>query len=199
MLVHLLLLASLAAPSDSLASDAAGPRVDREILGLRTTHVRERAGDSVRQRTRPKAIEYSVWYERRATVHRIASYATLPLFAAEVVTGQELLRNGPEAAGWARNSHGFVAGSLGGLFVLNTITGGWNLIDSRKDPNGRGWRTLHALLMLTADAGFAYTGSLAEGAEESAANRRQHRNAAIISSSVAALGYLLMLPPLRRD
>lgn len=153
--------------------------------------------DTVRKR--PKAIEYSAWYERRATIHRIASWATLPLFAAEVVTGQELFKNGPEAADWAKDSHGIVAGSLGGLFVINSVTGLWNVIDARKDPEGRKWRTTHAILMLVADAGFAYAGSLADGAEESSDIRDRHRMVALSASSVALVSYLMMLPPLRRD
>jgi len=56
-----------------------------------------------------------------------------------------------------------------------------------------------ALLMLAADAGFAYAGSLAEEAENSAATRSRHRTVAIMSSSVALVSYLMMLPPLRRD
>jgi uncharacterized membrane protein len=199
VLVNLVLLTSLIASSDSLASAPPGPRADSETVGIRSTFAREMEQDSVPRRRRPKAIEYSEWYERRATVHRIASWTTIPLFAAEVVTGQELFKNGPEAADWAKDSHGIIAASLGGLFALNTVTGVWNLWDARHDANGRKWRTLHAVLMLAADAGFAYTGSLADDAEESAAKRRQHRTAAITSSSIALVGYFIMLPPVRRD
>jgi hypothetical protein len=92
-----------------------------------------------------------------------------------------------------------VAGSLGALFALNSVTGVWNLWDARHDPAGRRWRTAHAVLMLVADAGFAYTGSLADGAENSAATRSRHRSAALTSSGVALASYLMMLPPLRRD
>ena len=155
-------------------------------------------GDTVPRR-RPRAVEYSEWYTRRATIHKVASWTTLPLFAAEVVTGQELFKNGPQAADWAKDSHGIIAGSLGGLFAVNTVTGVWNLWDARKDENGRKWRTVHAVLMLAADAGFAYTGSLADDAENSSVIRSRHRAAAITSSSVALASYLMMLPPLRRD
>lgn len=155
--------------------------------------------DTVRRRTRPKAIEYSVWYERRATVHWIASWTTVPLFAAEYVTGQELFAHGPESADWAKDSHGAIAGSLAGLFAVNTVTGVWNLWDARHDPNGRTWRTLHSILMLAADAGFAYAGSLADDAEDSADIRRKHKRVAITSGSIALASYVMMLPPLRRD
>jgi hypothetical protein len=177
------------------AQQLAGPVASHLTAGVRLAEI----GDTIPKRPRAKAIEYSDWYERRATIHRIASWATLPLFAAEVVTGQELIKNGPEAAGWARDSHGIVAGSLGGLFALNTLTGAWNLWDSRADENGRKWRTTHAILMLVADAGFAYTGSLADGSENSSATRNRHRTAALTSSSVALVSYLMMLPPFRRD
>ena len=42
---------------------------------------------------RPKAIQYSDWYSRRLTVHRIGSYTMLPLFAAEWSLGQNLLQD----------------------------------------------------------------------------------------------------------
>ncbi len=180
------------------AQEVSSPEVAGPYASALTSGVRLPVGaDTVRRR--PKAVEYTDWYERRATIHRVASWATLPLFAAEVVTGQELFKNGPEAAQWAKDSHGIVAGSLGGLFALNTLTGGWNLIAARHDPAGRKWRTVHALLMLTADAGFAYAGSLADAAEESSVMRDRHRMVAITSSSVALASYLMMLPPLRRD
>jgi len=170
---------------------SAGPRIDRLAAGVQR--------DTIPVRPRPIAIEHSDWYYRRQTVHRVASWVTLPLFAAEVVTGQELFNNGPEAADWAQDAHGVMAGSLAGLFAVNTVTGAWNLWDSRHEPEGRKWRTTHAILMLVADAGFAYTGLLAEDAEESSARRRDHRTAALTSSSIALLSYAMMLPPIRRD
>lgn len=176
-----------------------GPTVTGTIAGVRVDAPAPSAPGDTIPRRRARAIEYSDWFYRRATIHKVASWTTLPLFAAEVVTGSELYRNGPEAADWAKDSHGVIAGSLGGLFAVNTVTGLWNLWDARHDPNGRKWRTTHALLMLAADAGFAYTGSLAERAENSADVRSQHRTAAFASSGVALVSYLMMLPPLRRD
>lgn len=211
MLVQLALSLMVVAPVDTIpigsavVDSPAGPRSALVIIGARldpellAVTVPPASQDTVRRRPRPVAIEYSDWYERRATIHRLASWTTIPLFAAEVVTGQELFKNGPEAADWAQDSHGIVAASLGGLFAVNTVTGVWNLWDARHDPNGRKWRTAHAVLMLVADAGFAYAATLAEDAEESSIKRREHRTVAISASSVALLSYVMMLPPLRRD
>ena len=207
VLARLVLVAQLiASPVPSLSAEhadsAQGPRATYAITGVNLDAARVAPvapvapaapvapfafADTVTRRRRPVAIEYSDWYERRATIHRLASWTTLPLFAAEVVTGQELFRNGPDAADWAQDSHGIIAGSLAGLFALNTVTGVWNLWDARHDPSGRKWRTVHAVLMLAADAGFAYAGALAEDAEESSDTRRQHRTVAISASSVALL------------
>lgn len=184
---------AVALPDSAPAASPApyGPRIDGLAVRIQR--------DTLPARPRPIAIEHSDWYYRRQTVHRIASWATLPLFAAEVVTGQELFENGPEAADWAQDAHGVMAGSLAGLFAVNTVTGAWNLWDSRHEPEGRKWRTTHAILMLVADAGFAYTGYLADEAEESGARRRDHRTAALTSSSIALISYAMMLPPIRRD
>lgn len=189
----------VAAPLEAQAAQATprGPTLAAATAGVLHSDTPLAADDTVRRR--PRAVEYSDWYMRRATIHRVASWTTLPLFAAEVVTGQELFRNGPQAAEWAQDSHGIIAGSLAGLFAVNSVTGVWNLWAARHDESGRTWRTVHAVLMLAADAGFAYTGSLAEEAENSSAARRRHKSAAITSSSVALASYLMMLPPLRRD
>jgi hypothetical protein len=57
------------------------------------------------------AVEHSAAYQTRAKVHKYASFATLPLFAAEVALGQALY-NTPANAGGKRAAHAFVgAGS----------------------------------------------------------------------------------------
>jgi hypothetical protein len=104
---------------------------------------------------RDQAIEHTDAYYTRLTIHRWGSYVMLPLFAGEYVLGNELL-NGANPAGWVRPMHGVGAGALGVLFGVNTITGVWNLVESRKDP-GAVRRILHSTLMLAADAGFLYT------------------------------------------
>lgn len=138
--------------------------------------------------------EYSDAYFVRYEIHRYASYAMLPLFAAQALSGMQLMDKGSDAPGWARSSHGPLAAAVAGLFAVNTVTGGWNLWESRKDPVDRGRRTLHSLLMLAADAGFAATGMLAEDAEENGDSRALHRNVALGSIGTAALSYAIMLP-----
>jgi hypothetical protein len=144
---------------------------------------------------RPKAIEYSDAYYTRLTIHRYASYAELPLFAAEYALGQRIL-NGQESGDFASSStvsaHKVVAGSLGLLFAVNTVTGLWNLYDARHDPAGRTRRYLHALSMLAADAGFLYTASLAGDAREEQSSANQHRNAALVSMGIATASTLMM-------
>jgi hypothetical protein len=146
---------------------------------------------------RPAAIEYSELYGVRLAVHRYASYATIPLFVAEYAIGRSLY-NRPGASESLRSAHGAVAGAVAGLFVVNTVTGVWNLWDSRRDPAGRTRRYIHAALMLAADAGFAWTGALAPDDDEgglpsNAGRRNMHRTVAISSMSVALLGYGMML------
>jgi Na+/H+ antiporter NhaA len=147
----------------------------------------------------PAPVEYSDWYGRRLTIHRWASYATLPLFAFQYAAGEQLYKKSVDAPEWAKRWHGPAATAVAVLFGVNTVTGVWNLWDARKDPEGRKWRTAHAMLMLAADAGFTATGMLAERAERSESARRQHRNIALSSMAVATVSYLMMLPPFRRD
>lgn len=153
----------------------------------------------VRKRMKAVTVEYSDWYSRRLTIHRWASYATLPLFAGNYVTGEQLLQKGNLAPAWAINAHGPLATSVATLFAVNTLTGGWNLWDGRHDPNGRAWRTTHALLMLAADAGFTTAGILSNEAERSDQRRRLHRTVALSSIGVSLLSYTMMLSPFRHD
>jgi hypothetical protein len=144
---------------------------------------------------RPRAIEYSDGYYTRLTIHRYASYAELPLFALEYGLGQRILngqRTGDFASSGTRSAHKVVAGGLGVLFAVNTVTGVWNMIEARHDPAGRTRRDIHALSMLLADAGFLWTASLAGDARESQNGANRHRNAAIASISVATASTLMM-------
>src|SRR5438105_2086683 len=106
-------------------------------------------------RARPRSIEYSDAYYTRLTVHRYGSYAMLPLFAAEYALGQNLLNDG-SPAGWIKPTHLAVAYGIGGLFTVNTVTGAWNLWESRPDPTDRTRRWLHTAIMLASDAGFVW-------------------------------------------
>jgi len=149
---------------------------------------------------RPRAIEYSNSYAVRLTIHRYASYATLPLFIAEYALGRSLYNTAPDSVSSSvRSAHGAVAVGIAALFGVNTVTGGWNLWDARKDPAGRTRRYVHAALMLVSDAGFVATGALAPSRRAELAGtidpnrRRLHRTVAIASMSTALAGYVMML------
>src|ERR1700730_9268613 len=73
------------------------------------------AGADTVKRKRPKSIEYSDAYYPRLTIHRVASYAELPLFAAEYVLGERLIkedRTGFPSQG-VKTAHTTVALGLG--------------------------------------------------------------------------------------
>ncbi len=146
---------------------------------------------------RPHAIEYSDAYGVRLAIHRYASYTEIPLFVAEYVLGEKLLRdrrngvfNGEgEVEG---GMHGTVAAALAGLFTVNTVTGAWNLWDSRKDPAGRTRRWLHTITMLAADAGFLWTAAAINDARRTDAGAVVHRRRAVFSMSLATASTLMM-------
>jgi hypothetical protein len=144
-------------------------------------------------RKRTTAVEYSSFYNTRLKIHQVLSWTMLPLFALQYASGQQILKYGNAAPDWAKNSHGVTAGLIGGLFVVNTVTGAWNLWDSRKDPAGRTRRYIHSALMFVAGAGFAYTASLADDEGGYSSDAQQHKNAAMVSVGVATVGWLMML------
>ena len=144
---------------------------------------------------RPRAIEYSEAYAVRLKIHQIASYFELPLFVGEYFLGEKLLadqRNGLQTSGGTKSAHGAVATGLGALFAVNTVTGVWNLIESRHEPAGRLRRWLHSVAMLAADAGFMLTASAAGEARRTDAGANKHRSLAIGSMSLAAVSTIMM-------
>lgn len=157
------------------------------------------AADSIGQRKQPTdtlprrrhAIEYSDWYARRLLVHRIGSYVELPLFATEFLLGQKLI-NGADPHSTIGSAHALTAGGIGVLFTVNTVTGLWNLWDARSDPAGRTRRTFHSLAMLAGDAGFVWTGVIADQAKRSNDAARRHRNVALGSIGISTLGTAMM-------
>jgi hypothetical protein len=180
------------------ASGHVGPRI--EPLGFSERAASTVAdsllpGDTVtRKRTRPHAIEYSDAYYTRLRIHHLASFAELPLFAAEYVLGQRLLneeRTGFPSQG-LKTAHTTVALGLGALFTINTVTGGWNLWESRNDPADRALRFIHSAAMLGADAGFAWAGASGGGAKNSQAEANHHRTIAISSMALATAGTAMM-------
>lgn len=147
----------------------------------------------------PPMVEYSDGYRLRAKVHKIGSFAMLPLAGTEFLLGQSLYKTSNEST---KGAHVAVGAAIGTLFAVNTVTGVWNLAASRHDPNGRTKRWVHALLMLTADAGFVATAAVAPGEREGrfaststsfADQRALHRTVALSSLVVGTAGYLVML------
>jgi len=164
--------------------------------------LRNPAGDD--QATPPRRvapIEYSEGYKARAKIHKIASFATLPLFVANYVVAQDLYNNpGDESK---KGLHVGLATSTGVLFGVNTVTGAWNLWEGRKDPSHRGRRMTHGILMMAADVGFLATAMLAPESEEhdehtgvsspSNGGAGTHRAVALTSMGIATVSYLIML------
>ena len=149
--------------------------------------------DTIR-RQRRRAYEYSNGYTLRNTIHRRLSYAMLPLFAMSYLSGDQILAKGADAPQWAKSMHRPSATGSAVLFTANAVTGGWNLIEGRRDPNGRTKRFLHSALFMGASAEFVYSGTqLANEAEQSSDKRRQHRNVNIAAMGVSTASWLLML------
>jgi hypothetical protein len=171
--------------------DEPPPAAPPAVLRIPSTLFRQ---DSA-QTARPVAIEHSDAYLMRAKIHKFASFATLPLFAAEVALGQSLDGSNDSKKG----AHAIVGAGLVGLFGVNTVTGAWNLFgEGRQDKEGRTLRLVHGLLMMAADVGFLATTVSApstgrNGALTFQANRTTHRNLAIASVSIGTAGYLMML------
>jgi hypothetical protein len=135
------------------------------------------------------AFEYSEGYRTRAKIHRVASFATLPLFVTEAFVGQSLYN---EPTDGKRDAHLVVAGGIGALFAVNTVTGVWNLLEARKDPHFGKKKWAHALLMLGGDVGMVTTAALGPG-EGNTDGKAAHRAAAITTAAMATTGYLIML------
>ena len=176
-----------ASSPDTTRSPVVVPVITRALLPVDTPVVR-----------RPLAIEYSDFYYTRLTIHRIGSYTMLPLFAAEYSLGQNLIQDASPPS-WMKPTHALVAGGIGVLFGINTITGVWNLWDARKDPEGRTRRIVHSVLMLASDAGFALAGATAPerddnyfdyGGYQHRAN--VHRGIAIGSIAASTVGGVMM-------
>ena len=138
---------------------------------------------------RVKAIEISDWYNRRLTLHRYLSYTVIPIFAVQWAAGERIYKHGNQAPDWAKTTHRAGATALAGIFTVNTVTGLWNLWDSRKAPQGRALRTFHAITMLAADAGFTYAGAkLSKEAETDFDKRKEHRTVALSSMALTVIG-----------
>lgn len=165
----------------------AGPRLRRVAFGVDDSASHDLSA-------RPRAVEHSDAYYTRLTIHRVASYTEFPLFAAEYVLGERLLKD--ERTGYPpsslKNAHVAVAGGLGVLFTVNTITGVWNAWDARHDSAGRTLRLVHSAAMLGADAGFAWAGAIGGNARNSTQAADRHRVVSIGSMALATAGTAIM-------
>jgi hypothetical protein len=175
-------------------ADVAAPVIHLRSLALPSTRLQDEA-----QPLHAAAIEHSDAYQTRRKIHKYASFATLPLFAAEVALGQSLY-NAPTGEGSKRAAHGIVGAGIVGLFAVNTVTGAWNMFgEDRKDPSDRALRLVHGLLMMAADVGMVATSQSGPGGRSRRdplafdASKATHRNMAIVSISVGTAGYLIML------
>jgi len=142
-------------------------------------------------RKRRRAVQYSDAYYTRLQIHRVGSWLELPVFGTEYWLGQKLINDIPPA-GWVKPTHTTVAAVLGGLFVVNTVTGVANLYESRASTDERLLVWTHSALMLAADAGFIATAAVAGDANHSVAGQDHHRNVALTSIGIATVGTLLM-------
>jgi hypothetical protein len=177
-------------------------QLPRQTLRLSATLVQQPATQPPQPSNQPVhaiAVQHSDAYLTRAKIHKYASFATLPLFATEVILGQSLF-NESTPAGSKRGVHAAVGAGIIGLFGVNTVTGTWNLFgEGWQEKEGRTLRLVHGLLMMAADAGFVATWATGphSGRLQTALNfesqKTTHRNVAIASISVGTAGYLLML------
>jgi|SRR5579871_1286031 len=148
------------------------------------------------QTPRPQAIEYSEGYETRAKIHRIASWATLPLLGAEAYLGQQLYNDPQGRLSSYKTPHIIVGTGITALFGLQTVTGVWNLVEAWKDPNHKTLRLVHGILMLASDAGFAAAYATGPGGRSLVnfdSEKNTHRTVVFTTMGVATTGYLLML------
>ena len=168
------------------------PRVSSAAIGWQsnTTISARQANPDSQPAQRRRAVEHSDWYYRRLAIHKAASFTTVPLYVTEYVLGDKLFDG--DASGSTKSAHQAVATGIGVLFGVNTVTGAWNLWETRHEPAGRARRITHAALMFASEGGFVATASLAPEGESSDNDRETHRNVALASMGVSLASYLMM-------
>jgi hypothetical protein len=149
---------------------------------------------------RPKSFSYSHGYFVRRKIHKYASLATLPLIVSEAVVGEKLMDRTGDDSDSLRSTHSALAAGMGVLFGVESVTGIWNMLEARKNPNRHRKHLLHGILMLAADAGFVATAALAPGGDDdegrvsrSSSRASAHRAAAYTSLGIAAFSYVYAL------
>jgi hypothetical protein len=113
------------------------------------------------------------------------------------VLGEKLYNDPNSLTSNLRGVHGAVGAGLIGFFGVQSVTGVWNLVESRHAP-GHTKRLVHGLLMLAAEGGMVAAAATAPGHNRNDlinfdANRSTHRTVAVVSIGVGTAGYLLML------
>jgi hypothetical protein len=180
---------SVAAP-DTLP--VAGPAVVATRVGI--TPAPADAGDGARvMHALPPAVQLSDAYYTRLRIHRLMSYAMVPLFIGSYLSGDQLLEKGRDAPTWARRTHPAFATGSAVVFGVNQVTGWWNLIEGWKEKEGRTSRVLHSVAMTIATAGFVYAGSIGEEARDNGDTRNRHRAVALGSMGISAASWLFQL------
>lgn len=153
--------------------------------------------DTIVSRRRAQAVEISPAYELSLRVHRLAAYSVLPLFVVQAVAGNQLFqadKSGATRPDWASNAHRVGAAAIGTVFTLETVTGLYNLWQSRDNDVGRTKRLAHSALLLASDAGFTYAGiKLASDARGDSEARDNHKKLSYYSMGAALAGYGIML------
>lgn len=178
---------------------AGGPRLSALVLGVDPSRPEDLDPADTLARRRPRAVELSGAYAVRLKIHQVGSFLEFPVFAAEIIVGQKLAHDrdaGLRSSRGLRDAHGAIAAGLGVLFGVNTVTGGWNLVEGWKDPKGRTRRVIHSIAMLAADAGFLLTAGNTPEDDRFESGRgtsvSTHRAWAISSSAVATAATLMM-------
>ena len=196
---------SAAAPAGALAGALAAGPVVPQPAGVHATAA-DAAPDDTTPSRRRKAVEVSDAYAMRLKIHYIASYATIPIFTAQAIVGEQLFnseQNGYRPSQSLRTTHDMIAVTLAALFATNTVTGTINWWETRHQEEGRTWRTIHGALMLLADGGFAYTAFLGSNAKFNRGGgnpaRDLHRQWAEASAGVALVSYAMMWKIFRKD
>ena len=168
------------------------PRPFLEPPRWEMTKLYEAMADTGRRRRAP-SVEYSDVYHTRVSIHRALSWAMVPLFIGSGYTGFQLRNKRDLAPKWVRDIHGPLAGATVVVFGMNSLTGVWNLVEGRKDPEGRTKKIVHGALFLAAAAGFTYVTAAGDNIRAFGKPNHWHRDIALASMSVSLVSWSLML------
>jgi hypothetical protein len=189
-------LAVVLASALPAAAQETGPIHQAIAHAVDSTSLTASGDDPQSPAPRHVAFEYSDGYKTRAKIHKYAAFATLPLFATEFYLGQSIYNTPSDGK---KNAHIAVGSGIIGLYGLQGVTGVWNLLEAKKDPNqeGKKRRLAHTILMLASGAGFALTPATAPGTRDRLefgnSSASTHRAVAYTSIGIGTAGYLLML------